>query len=78
MRKPFQVTKTQVYHDKLLIWLDDNLDYKDKSSNSITVLNKSPFKELKVGDDVMIDTEIVVSSPQIAIFDENAISKRGF
>ena len=68
MRKPFQVTKTQIYHDKLLIWLDDNLDYKDKSSNSITVFNKSPFKELEAGDDVVVDTEIVAGSPSKCYF----------
>ncbi|KLL04742.1 MAG: hypothetical protein MRERV_13c047 [Mycoplasmataceae bacterium RV_VA103A] len=78
MRKPFQITKTQIYHDKLLIWLDNILDYKDKTSNSITVFNKPPFKELKAGDDVIIDTEIVAGSPQSAIFGENVISKRGF
>ncbi|CAG8535748.1 1580_t:CDS:2 [Cetraspora pellucida] len=52
----------------------DKKDYKDKISNSITVFNKPPFSTYKAGDDLMIDTEIVASSSQSAIFDENAIS----
>jgi hypothetical protein len=74
MRKPFQVTKTNVYQDQLFI----HINYKDKTGNSITVFNELPFNEYKVGDDVIIDTAIVGSFPQSAIFDEGVISKKGF
>ena len=78
MRKPFQVTKTNVYQNWLNIWIDGNLDYKDKTDNCITVPNKSPFNEYKVGDDVIIDTAIIASFPKSAIFDEGVISKVSF
>lgn len=78
MRKPFQVTKTSVHQDWLFIHVNGNLDYKDKTDNCITVFNKSSFNEYKVGDDVIIDTEIVASFPQSAVFDESAISKKTF
>lgn len=54
MRKPFQITKTSIYGNYVTLWLDDNLDYKDKSINCITVFNKPPFTGYKVGDDVVI------------------------
>jgi hypothetical protein len=76
MRKPFRITKTSVYRGWCLIKLDDNLDYKDKTNNSITVLNKSPFNKYKAGDDIVIDTEIVAGSSQSAIFDESVISNK--
>ncbi|CFW93417.1 protein of unknown function [endosymbiont DhMRE of Dentiscutata heterogama] len=78
MRKPFQATSTHVYRNWLIIQLNNVLDYKDKTSNSITVFNKPPFNTYKAGDDLMIDTEIVASSSQSAVFGEDAVSKRGF
>ena len=78
MKRLFQITKTSVNNNWITLWLNDNLNYKDKSSNCITVLNKAPFNTYKVGDDVIIDTGAVVGHPQSAIFGESQISKSSF
>ena len=78
MKRPFQITKTSIYNNYVTLWLNDNLNYKDKSSNCITVFNKAPFNTYKAGDDVIIDTAAVAGHPQSAIFGESQISKSSF
>ena len=78
LRMPFRITRTSIYQDYLTLWLDANLDYKDKTANCITVFNKSPFTGYKAGDEIIIDTEITSSHPQSATFGESVISKKSF
>jgi len=77
MKKPFQIIKTSVYGNYVTFRLDNNLDYKDKSINSITVYNKPPFTGYKVGDDIVIDTAAVAGHPRSAVFGEGQVRKEG-
>ena len=66
MIKPFQIAKTDIHGNLITFWLNENLDYKDRSINCITVSNDIPFAGYKEGDNVFIDTDAVTSHPQSA------------
>ena len=79
MKRSFQIRDIKVYDNpyrgQINLHLDNNLTYSNGSANYINVANKSPFKELKVGDTIYIKEEDTVSHSSNSVFGENIISR---